>query len=112
MAENESTKWLYNKLNAMGYKVGETQEVFDNLMKTNEQSRKWAYEKARERGLNVGGYEEFSKLFCQFYNTNAHINQLAEKLQIQGTPAFVVGDQLFRGYIDANQMRNAIQQSR
>ena len=38
--------------------------------------------------------------------------QLAEKLQIQGTPAFVVGDQLFRGYIDANQMRNAIQQSR
>lgn len=26
-------------------------------------------------------YEEFSTLFCQFYNTNAHINQIAEKLQ-------------------------------
>ena len=38
--------------------------------------------------------------------------QLADKLNIQGTPAFIVGDQLFRGYIDANQMRNAIQQSR
>ncbi|MGN0929954.1 MAG: DsbA family protein [Alphaproteobacteria bacterium] len=38
--------------------------------------------------------------------------QLADKLGIQGTPAFVVGDQLFRGYIDANQMRSAIEQSK
>ena len=26
-------------------------------------------------------YEEFSKLFSQFYNTDAHIKQIAEKLQ-------------------------------
>lgn len=38
--------------------------------------------------------------------------QLAEKLGIQGTPAFVVGDQLFRGYIDANQMKAAIEQAK
>lgn len=38
--------------------------------------------------------------------------QLAEKLGIQGTPAFVVGDQLFRGYIDASQMKSAIEQSK
>ncbi|MDR1477150.1 MAG: DsbA family protein [Rickettsiales bacterium] len=38
--------------------------------------------------------------------------QLAEKLQIQGTPAFIVGDQLFRGYIEAPQMRDAIESAK
>ncbi|MBD5405591.1 DsbA family protein [bacterium] len=38
--------------------------------------------------------------------------QLAEKLGIQGTPAFVVGDQLFRGYIDETQMKTAIEKSK
>ena len=38
--------------------------------------------------------------------------ELASKLMIQGTPAYIVGDQFFRGYIDANQMRTAIQQAR
>lgn len=38
--------------------------------------------------------------------------ELATQLQIQGTPAYIVGDQFFRGYIDANQMRTAIQQAR
>lgn len=38
--------------------------------------------------------------------------QLADKLQIQGTPAFVIGDQLFRGFIDADQMKVAIEKSK
>ena len=38
--------------------------------------------------------------------------QLAEKLGIQGTPAFVIGDQLFRGYIDASQIKSAVERAR
>lgn len=38
--------------------------------------------------------------------------QLAEKLQLQGTPAYIIGEQAFPGYIDANKMRTAIQKAR
>ena len=38
--------------------------------------------------------------------------QLAEKLGIQGTPAFIIGDQLFRGYIEAPAMKAAIEKAR
>ena len=38
--------------------------------------------------------------------------QLAEKLGIQGTPAFIVGEKFFRGYVDAPVMIEAIEASR
>ncbi|MDR1008775.1 MAG: DsbA family protein [Rickettsiales bacterium] len=38
--------------------------------------------------------------------------QLAEKLKIYGTPAFIVGDQMFKGAIDENTMREAIEAAR
>ncbi len=38
--------------------------------------------------------------------------QLANKLGIQGTPAFVVADQLFRGYVDTPVMQKAIDDAR
>lgn len=46
-----------------GYNVGNTQEEFDKLMDTNEESRKWAYDRAQELGYNVGkDYNEFTSL--------------------------------------------------
>ncbi|MBR1544741.1 MAG: DsbA family protein [Alphaproteobacteria bacterium] len=38
--------------------------------------------------------------------------ELATKLGIQGTPAFIIGDQFFRGFIEAPAMRDAINQSK
>ena len=38
--------------------------------------------------------------------------ELATKLGIQGTPAFIIGDQFFRGFIEAPAMMEAIKQSK
>ena len=38
--------------------------------------------------------------------------QLAEKLGIQGTPAFIVGEKFFRGYVDTPVIIEAIEASR
>ena len=37
---------------------------------------------------------------------------LARALQIQGTPTFVMGDALIRGYVDLNQMRLIVDDQR
>lgn len=38
--------------------------------------------------------------------------QLAEKLGIQGTPAFIIGNDFFRGYVDTPVMREAVENAR
>lgn len=38
--------------------------------------------------------------------------QLAEKLGIQGTPAFIIGNDFFRGYVDTPVMKEAIENAR
>lgn len=38
--------------------------------------------------------------------------QLAEKLGIQGTPAFIIGNDFFRGYVDTPVMKEAVENAR
>ena len=38
--------------------------------------------------------------------------QLAEKLGIQGTPAFIIGNEFFRGFVDTPVMMEAVQNAR
>jgi len=42
----------------------------------------------------------------------ANNRALGERMQITGTPTFVFGDQMVRGYVDLNQMRAIVEQER
>ena len=42
----------------------------------------------------------------------AQNKQLAEQLQITGTPTFVLGDTMIRGYLPAEQMADAVRLTR
>lgn len=61
-----------------GYNVSNTQEEFDKLMDTNEESRKWAYDRAQELGYNVGkDYNEFTSLVGPEKPAQANTEQTA-----------------------------------
>ncbi len=55
--QNEDIEWLYQKLNAAGYKLG-TVTAFRNSLKKDANVKKY-YEASIKEGLNVGTYEQF-----------------------------------------------------
>ena len=59
---NDDIKWLYGKLKAKGYDIGNEQEFTTSL--TNEADRQWYYEKAKGMGLNIGSIEDFNSLYA------------------------------------------------
>ena len=62
MANNtEDIKWLYGKLKAKGYDIGNEQEFSSSL--ANEADRDWCYDKAVGMGLDVGSKDDFNALF-------------------------------------------------
>jgi protein-disulfide isomerase len=66
---------------------------------------------AKEVGLNV----EQMKKDAESPEVNEEIEKsmaAAREIGIQGTPAFIVGDTLFRGYIGADGMKKAIEDAR
>jgi protein-disulfide isomerase len=70
-----------------------------------------AYELAEEAGYDVdelrelAGSAEIDDQLQQNY-------QLAQTLGLQGTPAFIVGDQVIRGYLPADELAAAIEEAR
>ncbi len=66
---------------------------------------------AEERGLDRAKIEEALESET-VYAALAQSHQLAEALQIDGTPGFVVGDELVRGYVPAAQMNKIIEQKK
>lgn len=59
---NDDIKWLYGKLKAKGYDIGNEQEFTTSL--TSEADRQWYYEKAKGMGLNIGSIEDFNSLYA------------------------------------------------
>lgn len=63
MANNsEDIKWLYGKLKAKGYDIGNEQEFTSSL--ANDSDRDWYYDKAVGMGLNVGSKDDFNALYA------------------------------------------------
>lgn len=58
----EDIKWLYGKLKAKGYDIGNEQEFTNSL--ANENDRKWYYEKATGMGLDMGSMDDFNSLYA------------------------------------------------
>ena len=62
MANNtEDIKWLYGKLKAEGYDIGNEQEFTASLQ--DDEDRSWYYDKAVGMGLDVGSRDDFNELF-------------------------------------------------
>lgn len=59
---NDDIKWLYGKLKAKGYDIGNEQEFTTSL--TNEADRQWYYEKAKGMGLNIGSMADFNSMYA------------------------------------------------
>ena len=59
---SEDIKWLYRKLKAKGYNIGDEKEFTASL--ANEADRDWYYDKAVGMGLDVGSREYFHSLFA------------------------------------------------
>ena len=73
MYNNESRKWLYNKLTKEGYDMGDYPE-FNRTMDNNLQFRRWCFDHARKHGYNVGkDFDEFESLVGP-QSTNKQIN--------------------------------------
>ena len=84
MANNtEDIKWLYGKLKAKGYDIGNEQEFTASL--SNEADRNWYYGKAVGMGLNVGSKEDFNALFAPV-SKSAPKPQQGKPVQPQSAP--------------------------
>lgn len=70
-----------------------------------------AYRLADEVGYDTGALKERAASDEIAERVNANY-RLADALQIQGTPSFVIGSQLVRGYIEADAMLAAIERAR
>jgi protein-disulfide isomerase len=70
-----------------------------------------AYELAEEAGYDV---DELSELAgsAEIDDQLQQNYQLAQTLGLQGTPAFIVGDQVIRGYLPADDLRAAVEEAR
>lgn len=82
---NDDIKWLYGKLKAKGYDIGNEQEFTTSL--TNEADRQWYYEKAKGMGLNIGSIEDFNSLYAPQTAQPAASPAQAPAVQPQVQPA-------------------------
>lgn len=64
-------------------------------------------------GLGAHGHDIIAAMDSDAVTQHiARVHSLAQRLRITGTPAFVMGDQLLRGYLQPDQMRQVLAQVR